>query len=56
MANTIKKLTIDECESFMRDKDNKILYPTIWKWIEVHYNYEMNGESQYLVEHREEQV
>ena len=45
-----KKLTQDECRSFMLDEDNEILYPNIWSLIERHLEMDNKGVGQYLIE------
>ena len=45
-----KKLTQDECRSFMLDEDNEILYPNIWAMIERHLEMDEKGINQYLIE------
>ena len=50
----IKKLTQDECFSFLLDDDNKEVYPNIYAMIKHYMDEDEAGRSQYMIEHSKE--
>ena len=50
----IKKLTIDECFSFLLDEDNKEVYPNIYAMVNHYMDLEAQGKNQYLIGHSKE--
>ena len=50
----LKKLTIDECFSFLLDEDNKEVYPNIYAMVSHYMDLEAQGKNQYLIGHSKE--